>query len=321
MTNSHPSEVVNRPARGLQQAAYEQHEHNSAVNPATRPPLANMAEVLPNDARLTLRAQFDGLPPDQHGRGWNDLWSKNFTPWDREKPSPALTDTLKDKTHILGSPFRQDLAKPNDPHPPPRKRVLVPGCGKGYDVLLFSSHGYDAFGLDISPLAIERANGVLKDPSLATAYPSSLNGRGEIKFLVADFFADDFLAEIGGGDFDVIYDYTFLCALPPSMRPAWAKRMSQLLSPTGHLICLEFPLGKEPKMGGPAHGLTAELFEQLLDHPGREVKYNNGGYVCEDRSLEKSDDALEKIDRWKAERTHEAGLGRDHVSIWQHLRR
>ncbi|TKA68492.1 hypothetical protein B0A55_08793 [Friedmanniomyces simplex] len=279
-----------------------------------------MAQALPEDQRLKLRAQFDGLPIDQHAQGWNELWRANITPWDREKPSPALVDTLKGKTRILGSPFRRDLAKPNDPHPPPRKRVLVPGCGKGYDVLLFSSCGYDAYGLDVSQLALDRANALLQEPSLPHQYPSSLNGRGETKFLLADFFKDDFLASIGGGDFDVIYDYTFLVALPPAMRPAWAKRMSELLSPTGHLICLEFPLGKEPKTGGPPHGVTAVLYEQLLDHPGREVKYNIGGYVCEDRSLDKSHDALVQVDRWRAERTHEAGQGRDHVSIWRHLR-
>ncbi|KAK3657821.1 hypothetical protein LTR56_002200 [Elasticomyces elasticus] len=276
-------------------------------------------QVLPEDQRLRLRQQFDQRPLDKHAQGWDELWKEGTTPWDRDRPSPALIDTLKDKKDILGTPFRKDLATPSDPHPPPRKRVLVPGCGKGYDVLLFSSCGYDAYGLDVSPHAVDRATASLNEPSLPSKYPHGLNGRGQTAFVLADFFKDDFLASIGGGNFDVIYDYTFLCALPPSLRPAWAKRMSELLSPSGHLICLEFPLGKEPKTGGPPHGLTSQLYEQLLDHPGREVEYNDGGYVVEDRSLDKSADALERVDRWRAERTHEAGQGKDHVSIWRHL--
>ncbi|KAK3071675.1 hypothetical protein LTR53_008215 [Teratosphaeriaceae sp. CCFEE 6253] len=278
------------------------------------------AEVLPIDQRSRLHAQFDDLPIEQHAAGWDRLWSENFTPWDRDKPSPALIDTLTDKPSILGSPFRRDLADPDSPHPPPRKRVLVPGCGRGYDVQLFSSHGYDAYGLDVSPLAIERAVALSGEPSVPAEYPSSLNGRGRVEYLLADFFTDNFLSRTGGGAFDVIYDYTFLVALPPSMRPAWAKRMSELLAAEGHLICLEFPLGKDPKTGGPPHGVTAQLYEQLLDHPGREVKYNAKGYVVEDRSLDKSEGALVRVDRWLAKRTHEAGMGKDHVSIWRHLR-
>jgi SAM-dependent methyltransferase len=277
-----------------------------------------MSEVLPNDQRSRLRAQFDDLPIEQHAAGWDKLWSENFTPWDRDKPSPALVDTLNDKTSILGSPVRGKPGEPNSPQPPPRKRVLVPGCGKGYDVLLFSSYGYDAYGLDVSQLAVNRATALSSEPSLSSKYPSGVSGRGEIKFLLADFFKDDFLSQTGGGTFDVIYDYTFLVALPPSMRPAWAKRMSELLSPIGHLICLEFPLHKEPQTGGPPHGVTAGLYEQLLDHPGRDVTYDPKGYVVENHSPDKGEGTLVRIDRWLAERTHEAGMGRDHVSIWRH---
>ena len=277
-----------------------------------------MAEVLPSDQRSRLRAHFDDLPIEQHAAGWDKLWREDFTPWDRDKPSPALIDTLNDKTSLLGSPCVREAGGTNSTDPPSRKRVLVPGCGKGYDVLLFSSYGYDAYGLDVSQLAVDRATTLSQESSVLSKYPSKLNGRGEVTFLLADFFNDDFLSQIGGGGFDIIYDYTFLVALPPSMRPAWAKRMSELLAPTGHLICLEFPLSKEPHTGGPPHGVTAELYEQLLYRPGRDVGYDPKGYVVEDRSVAKGEGALVRIDRWLAERTHEAGMGKDHVSIWRH---
>lgn len=39
-------------------------------------------------------------------------------------------------------------------------KALVPGCGKGYDVLLLSAFGYDATGLEISSKALEEARKV-----------------------------------------------------------------------------------------------------------------------------------------------------------------
>ncbi|KAK5112727.1 hypothetical protein LTR62_003825 [Meristemomyces frigidus] len=264
--------------------------------------------------RQKLLTKFQHLPADaqKHGKGWSELWQENVTPWDRNAPSPALVDTLQSKSAVLGTSTDKETGA--------RKRVLVPGCGKGYDVLLFASHGYDSFGLDIAPEAVERANKLAQEPEVAEKYPcGSDNTRGQAKVFLGNFFADDFFEHTGGkGEFDVIYDYTFLCALPPAMRPQWAKRMSELLGPNGHLVCLEFPLGKEPKTGGPPHGVTEPLFEQLLKRPGEEVQYDEEGYVVDSQHGETAPHGLVRVDRWKAERTHEAGAGKDHVSIWTH---
>jgi len=268
--------------------------------------------------REKLLEHFSKLAPEQQAGAWNEMWQQKVTPWDRGGPNPALIDTLNDKTDMLGRYFKD--TKHGDQARPPRKKALVPGCGRGYDVFLLTAAGYDAYGLDTSQLALEGARKLADEPSRIAKYPlrNGIEGRGEAKFTFADFFKDDFLSETDGGGFDIIYDYTFLCALPPELRPKWANRMSELLAPTGHLICLEFPLSKPPKSGGPPHGLTAELYEQLLAWPGREVNYNLGGYVVEDRSLGHADDALVRMARWKAERTHEVGKGSDHVSIWKH---
>ncbi|EMC92114.1 hypothetical protein BAUCODRAFT_276548 [Baudoinia panamericana UAMH 10762] len=271
-----------------------------------------------NPERAQLREHFLDKPFEQHAKGWDDLWKKSFTPWDRDKPSPALVDTLNQKGDILGGALMQNGEQSQQKS---RKRAFVPGCGRGYDVLLLASYGYDAYGLDVSETALEKANQLVNDPSLVTTYPVRDGdvGRGSSKFVKADFFADGFLSETGGGSFDLIYDYTFLCALPLDMRPRWAKRMSELLSPEGHLVCLEFPLGKALSTGGPPHGVQRELYEQLLHHPGREVSYDQSGNVSEDKSDDKATDALVRVDRWMAERTHAIGQGKDHVSIWRHV--
>ncbi|KAI6819559.1 hypothetical protein KC332_g2389 [Hortaea werneckii] len=326
------------------------------------------------DVRERLRQHFDALPPEKQAGGWNAMWEQNVTPWDRGEPSPALVDTLQYKLPQIEASSFQDTSSNKAHHQPTRrKKALVPGCGRGYDVLLLASYGYDAYGLDTSTLAIQGAQELARSPDRDIQYPpvtssGTAAGPGTATFLEADFFSNDFLSqthppapqnqnpsastpeqpsqsseEEPSKTFDLIYDYTFLCALPPSLRPAWSKRMSQLLSPAGGiLICLEFPLKKPPSSGGPPHGLTRELYEQLLNRPGKGVEYTKphqegseggeeggqgegergrggGGYVIEDRTTEMPRDALVKVERWKAERTHEVGKGVDFVSVWKHV--
>ncbi|OTA32928.1 hypothetical protein BTJ68_05676 [Hortaea werneckii EXF-2000] len=284
------------------------------------------------DVRERLRQHFDALPPEKQAGGWNAMWEQNVTPWDRGEPNRGLL--------IPGH-----LQQQNPHQPTRRKKALVPGCGRGYDVLLLASYGYDAYGLDTSALAIQGAQELARSPDRATKYPPGTNssgttaGPGTATFLEADFFSDDFLAQTHPSPvpqdqdqnptpaatpqppqeeepktFDLIYDYTFLCALPPR----------------------SFPLKKPPSSGGPPHGLTRELYEQLLNRPGKGVEYTSasaggaaggdgggegegGGYVIEDRTTEMPRDALVKVERWKAERTHAVGMGMDFVSVWKHV--
>lgn len=93
--------------------------------------------------------------------------------------------------------------------------------------------------------------------------------------------------------------------------------MAELLSPSGTLICVEFPLGKDPKLGGPPHGLQDELYDQLFNNPGREIQYNASGHVSEDRRAEKSPNALVRIETWKPERMFEGQEKSTLVSLWR----
>lgn len=268
---------------------------------------------MPADARAVLRQQFQDQPAAKHPDRWDDLWQRDVTPWDRKSPSLALKDAIVSKSDIFGSPTSNQK----------RKRALIPGCGRGYDVLLLSSLGYDTYGLDVSKTAVEAARKLQAETDGSEMYAAQSPdvGRGEAKFLLNDFFKDDFLSDTDGGRFDLIFDYTFLCALPPEMRSKWARRMSDLLAPTGHLICLEWPLGKDPKDGGPPHGLSSQLYEQLFLRPGQEVSYDDQGFAISTSSEQVADGALVREARYMPERTHEAGQGKDHISIWKHRSR
>lgn len=106
-----------------------------------------------------------------------------------------------------------------------------------------------------------------------------------VEFKVADFFA--FKPET---PFDLIFDYTFLCAIPPTMRPQWAQSMASLLRPGGYLLALQFPL--DDRTGGPPFALSQEIYHDLLD------AHFTLEWVKPCRSIEKRKDA-EKLSLWK----------------------
>ncbi|KAI9699645.1 MAG: hypothetical protein M1836_002679 [Candelina mexicana] len=269
------------------------------------------------DARARLRSHFD-INPSDHNERWSELWDAGtFLPWDRGTPNPALTDTLSQRHDLLGD---SSIA---DPHSgvKRRKRALVPGCGKGYDVLLLASFGYDAYGLEVSASAVKMAEEVAKEKEKDYEVRDEGVGRGAVRYIVGDFFRDEWLRELDiGANFELIYDYTFLCALPLRMRPAWALRMSQLLapSPKSNLICLEFPTYKAPSTGGPPFGLSPEVYIEHLSHPGEEIPYDEEGKVKEDQLRKANEGGLNRVAHWQPKRTHEIGKGTDWVSIWRH---
>lgn len=116
-------------------------------------------------------------------------------------------------------------------------RVLIPGCGAGHEIAAFYDAGYDVTAIDFAPAAVARARDNL-GPLLAE------------RVVCGDYFAHDF----GATPFDVVYERTFLCALPPDMRAAYVTRMAQLLRSGGVLVGL-FYLGEEK--GGPPYQLHA----------------------------------------------------------------
>ncbi|KAJ9121741.1 hypothetical protein QFC22_002362 [Naganishia vaughanmartiniae] len=165
------------------------------------------------------------------------------TPWDKAAPHGALVQLLKES------------GSDGVPTIPKEGLALVPGCGKGYDVLLLAQRGLDSTGLDVSPIAVEQANEYLEEQQAS----SPLNHKTEVK--LASFF--HWKRPIDG--YSLIYDYTFLCALPPSLRPEWAETMTRLAAPTGMLITLQFPLDGPEREGGPPYSLWDELYHDLLD--------------------------------------------------------
>ncbi|KAJ5190431.1 uncharacterized protein N7498_009416 [Penicillium cinerascens] len=263
-------------------------------------------------------AQYQG---DRYVDGWAALWDKGGNlPWDKGFPNPALEDVLVQQKGTLGGPIAQDAQGQSY-----RRKALVPGCGRGVDVLLLASFGYDAYGLEYSAAAVEACRKEEAEEHSWDRVRDQTVGRGKVTFVQGDFFDDAWLQKIGVelNGFDLIYDYTFFCALNPALRPKWALRHTQLLapSPSGNLICLEFPRHKDPQAPGPPYSSSSSAYMEHLSHPGEEIPYDNG-LVKHEPLRGPSKAGLERVAYFQPERTHQIGQGEngvihDRVSIWR----
>ncbi|KAK9997709.1 hypothetical protein SO802_022395 [Lithocarpus litseifolius] len=190
--------------------------------------------------------------------GWEKSWEQGVTPWDLGQPTPILVHL-----HQTGAL--------------PKGRALVPGCGSGYDVAAIACPERYVVGLDISDIAIKKA----------VELSSPLPNASYFNFLKADFFTWS-PSEL----FDLIFDYTFFCAIEPDMRLAWAQRIRDILKPGGELITLMFPISDH--VGGPPFKVSISDYEEVLLPMGfRAVSIVDNELAIGPRK------GREKLGRWK----------------------
>jgi len=185
---------------------------------------------------------------------WDARYREENTPWDLKGPTPEFA-RIKD-----------------EPWFPRRGRALIPGGGRGHDAILLAKAGLDAHLVDFSPLALT-----------AVQEAASLDKVTVLTYR-RDFFDLPQLAALQES-FDLVLEYTFYCAIDPSLRAAYAKAMHTLLKPGGLLVGLFFPL--EPVGEGPPFQVSkAEIekdftpyFELKFEEPKQSVKPRAGKEV------------------------------------------
>jgi len=188
-----------------------------------------------------------------------EFWEKRFregtTPWDAGRTPPRLERFLQ-------------TAAP--------ARVLIPGCGSGYEVRAFHDAGWEVLAIDFTPAAIARARIELGD--LAAQVPGIVQ--------LADFFRFD------APDIDLIYERAFLCALPRHLWLDYAMRVGELLRPGGRIAGFYF---FSDELRGPPFGLAAGELASLLEP----------AFGCEvDEAAEDSLPVFAGKERWQVWRRH-----------------
>ncbi len=176
---------------------------------------------------------------------WTKRWEAGKTPWDLGGVPAELIKFLE--------------------RPSPQTRVLIPGCGSGYEVRAFHETGHVVSAIDFSEPAVAHAREVL--------------GPLGDRVIHGNFFKHDF----AGMQFGLVYERGFLCSLPLERWPDYAARMASLIPVGGRLVGL-FLYGQEPEP--PPYPLTPEIatslfggkFRRLIDdsHIGKTVPVYQG---------------------------------------------
>jgi hypothetical protein len=137
---------------------------------------------------------------------WEDIWSNGLQPgqkFDATRAATALTVLLDNRTVEVEG-----------------KSVIVPGCGRGYDVVEFAKRGATpAVGLELAPNAVTSAQQYIAEFQLSDGQ------RQQAQVKEGDFFQPP------AKPYDLGYDYTFGCAMHPDMRTQWATSWHQWLKP------------------------------------------------------------------------------------------
>ncbi|MCG6940751.1 MAG: thiopurine S-methyltransferase [Thiohalocapsa sp.] len=124
---------------------------------------------------------------------------------------------------------------------PATGRVLVPLCGKSLDMLWLAGRGHQVLGVELSPIAVAaffEDNGLSAQVTDLAPWPFVRWAVDELELLAGDFF--DLSPELlqgaggaGGAGIDAVYDRASLIALPPALRPAYARNLAALLRAAG----------------------------------------------------------------------------------------
>jgi methyl halide transferase len=154
---------------------------------------------------------------------WNNQYQAHTTGWDLGEVSPAI----KNYINTLND---KDI------------RILIPGCGNCYEAIYLLEHGFTNITLiDIAPALVEKLK-------------IKFNENNNINIVLGDFFEHQ-------GEYDLIIEQTFFCALPPQMRQKYVSKMYHLLAKEGKITGLLFNRTFE---SGPPFGGSQEEYQMLF---------------------------------------------------------
>ncbi len=155
---------------------------------------------------------------------WNGRYATGTAAWDLGEVSPPLKNYINQFTNK-------------------NIRILIPGCGNTYEADYLLKQGFtDVTVIDIAPVLVAQLKEKYKDNQ-------------HIKIIEGDFFKQQ-------GQYDLILEQTFFCALNPALRNEYVTKMYELLTPKGKLVGLLF--NRQFEEQGPPFGGTKNEYELLF---------------------------------------------------------
>ncbi len=157
---------------------------------------------------------------------WNNRFNNHDTPWDTGDVSTPLKEYIDQLTDKNIS-------------------ILIPGCGNAHEAGYLLANGFAHITLiDISAVLTQQLEEKFKE----------YNGK-ELTIITGDFF------ELRG-QFDLIIEQTFFCALDPALRKKYVLQMHGLLKPGRKLAGLLF--NKIFETAGPPFGGNIDEYKKLF---------------------------------------------------------
>lgn len=156
---------------------------------------------------------------------WENRYQIGQTGWDRGSSSENLSFWLDNNLLDKG-------------------KILVPGCGNGYEVLRLAELGFDVTAIDIAATPIQHLQSALDEVGLSATLVKS------------NFF--DWQAE---NKFDAIFEQTSLCALPPEQWQQYADKLASWVKPGGKLFAHFLQTAKP---GGPPYHCELDEMHKLF---------------------------------------------------------
>ena len=170
---------------------------------------------------------------------WNERYISKNTGWDAGK----ITQPLKEYFDQLNSK---------------NIKILIPGCGNSHEAEYLIKLGFKNVTIvDFSEKALKNFKVRVPD------FPDE-------QMICDDFFNID-------GNFDLIIEQTFFCAIDIEKRNAYAKKVHSLLSDNGKLVGLMFnaPMYSDhPPFGGSVNEYKS-YFSTLFNYKYFEPAYNS----------------------------------------------
>lgn len=163
---------------------------------------------------------------------WQNRYDLGMDGWDLGAPSRPLAERIDQLAN-------KDL------------RILIPGCGRAWEGQYLHERGFrNVWLMDLTggPFAefLQRCPDFPQD-----------------HLLVGDFFTHH-------GEYDLILEQTFFCAIDPSLRERYAERMRALLAPSGTLagVLFDDPRPGKDTDGPPFGGSLTEYADLFKRHFG-----------------------------------------------------